>query len=146
MESSSGRALRERMRRIQAGEEPPPGIMQTLGMRLVALGEGRSRLEMDVDPGWHNPMGTLHGGIMCDLMDAAIGIATMSTLADDESFTTIEFKINFLRPVVAGRIIAEAQVINRGRRVAVLECTLTSPDGKLLAKLVGTNAILKPSP
>jgi len=144
MGEQPGRALRELMQTVQTGEKPPSGIMATLGMRLVAFGEGRSRLEMDVDPRWYNPMGTLHGGVMCDLMDAAIGIATMSTLADDESFTTVEFKVNFFRPAVAGRIVAGAQVVNRGRRLAVLECTLTSADGKLLAKLVGTEAILRP--
>ena len=49
-----------------------------------------------------NPMGTIHGGVLCDVADAAMGMAFFSTLGDGESFTTLELKINFLRPFWTG--------------------------------------------
>jgi uncharacterized protein (TIGR00369 family) len=63
-----------------------------------------------------NPMGTLHGGILCDIADAAMGVAFASTLAPDESFTTIELKINFFRPVWESVLKTEGKVVRRGEQ------------------------------
>jgi uncharacterized protein (TIGR00369 family) len=71
----------------------------------------------------HNPMGTLHGGVYCDLADAAMGYAYASTLAEGETFTTVELKINFFRPVRKGRLTAEARVVKAGRRWATSSAT-----------------------
>jgi uncharacterized protein (TIGR00369 family) len=60
-------------------------------------------------------MGTLHGGIICDIADAAMGMAYASLLRADESFTTVELKINFLRPFWSGRLVAKGKVIKKGR-------------------------------
>ena len=69
-----------------------------------------------------NPMGTLHGGILCDLADAAMGMAFFSTCAEGESFTTLELKINFLRPFWTGTLLAHGWVVQRGRTVGMTEC------------------------
>lgn len=87
-------------------------------------------------------MGSLHGGILCDIADAAMGIAFASTLAAGESFTTVELKINFLRPVREAQLRAEGRVIQRGRTVGYLECDVTDENGKLIAKSNSTCLVL----
>jgi uncharacterized protein (TIGR00369 family) len=88
-------------------------------------------------------MGTLHGGILCDIADAAMGIAFASTLAADESFTTLELKINFLRPVWEARLKAEGRVVRRGSSVGYIECEVTDEQGKLVAKAASTCLVLR---
>jgi hypothetical protein len=80
-------------------------------------------------------MGTLHGGILCDIADAAMGIAFASTLAPDESFTTVELKINFFRPVWQAQLKAEGAVVRRGHTIGYVECTIT--DGKPIGRESG---------
>ncbi len=116
--------------------------MTTLGMKLVSIGEGKAKVSLTVDQRFHNPMGTLHGGIMTDLADATMGIAVMSTLKDGESFTTLELKMNFLRPVIKGEISAEANVVHRGTKIAMVESVLKNDEGKDVARGTATQMIL----
>lgn len=118
-------------------------IAKTLGMKLVSFGDGRASFTMEVDERFHNPMGTLHGGIMTDLADATMGVALASLLSDGESFTTLELKINFLRPIVKGELRSEGKVVHKGRTVAVTEAALTNREGKEVARAVATQMILK---
>lgn len=91
-----------------------------------------------------NPMGTLHGGIVCDINDAAMGMSCASLLEEGESFTTLEIKTNFFRPVVDGLVEARAKVVNGGKTVVYLECDLVSiPGDKLIAKSTSTCMILR---
>ena len=85
--------------RIIAGEIELPPVAKLIGFNLRSVNRGRAVLDMEAGPQHWNPMGGLHGGILCDLTDAAMGIAYSSTLAEDEAFATVELKINFLRPV-----------------------------------------------
>ena len=117
--------------------------MKTIGMRLVKYGDGAATMTLNADRRFHNPMGTLHGGVMTDLADACMGIATMTTLADDESFTTLEVKMNFLRPVVEGVLRAEAKVVHRGRTVAMTEVVLKNHEGKDVARGTATQMVLR---
>ncbi len=87
-------------------------------------------------------MGTLHGGILCDLADAAMGVAFASTLQSDESFTTLELKINFLRPMWSGLLKAEAKVVSRGRTVGLVECRITDEKQRLIAQSNSTCMVL----
>src|SRR5262249_46670710 len=103
-----------------AGLDAP--IARVLGWTMTALAPGRATMEMDVDERLANPMGTLHGGVLCDLSDAAMGIAYASELERDESFTTLELKINFMKPVWRGHLRAEGKVVRRGRTVGLVEC------------------------
>ncbi len=112
-------------------------------MELTELGTGTARLEMDVSQKFYNPMGSVHGGIMTDLADACMGIAVISTLEKDETFTTLELKMNFLRPVFDGRLVATSKILHRGRTIALAESTVTNSEGKLVAKAVSTCMILK---
>ena len=88
-------------------------------------------------------MGTLHGGILCDIADAAMGMAFASTLAPEESFTTVELKINFFRPVWQAQLRAEGTVVQRGRTIGYVECTITDEENRLVAKAASTCMVLR---
>ena len=106
-----------------------------MGFTLDEAGDGRAVFHLESDPARHaNPMGTVHGGILCDVADAAMGVAYASTLAEGESFTTLELKVNFLRPVWRTRLRAEAAVVQRGRTVGLVECSVTDAEGRLVAR------------
>ena len=79
-------------------------------------------------------MGTLHGGIICDIADAAMGVAFASTLAEGESFTTLELKINFLRPVWKATLRAKARVVRAGKLVGLVECDVVDEKKRLVAR------------
>jgi uncharacterized protein (TIGR00369 family) len=125
-------------RRVQRGDAPPPPIGRLLGFVLNEIGPGRAVFEMEVDERHHNPMGTLHGGIYCDLADVAMGYAYAATLADGESFTTVELKINFFRPVRRGRLTAEARVVHGGSSLGYVECDVKDGEGRLVARAAST--------
>jgi uncharacterized protein (TIGR00369 family) len=128
----------ESARRVQRGEAPPPPIGRLLGFVLKVIEPGQAVFEMEADERHHNPMGTLHGGIYCDLADAAMGYAYAATLEDGETFTTIELKINFLRPVRRATLIAEAKVVKAGSSVGYVECDVKDQTGKLVARAAST--------
>jgi uncharacterized protein (TIGR00369 family) len=88
-------------------------------------------------------MGTLHGGILCDLADAAMGMAYFSTLEPGESFTTLELKINFLRPFWTGRLVARGRVVSKGRTVGMTECDVEDDVGRLVARATSTCLTLR---
>ena len=91
--------MMDQITKFISGELPPAPVGQLIGFKLVSAKEGEAVVELDADKRHANPMGTLHGGILCDIADAAMGIAYASLLEDDESFTTLELKINFLKPI-----------------------------------------------
>jgi uncharacterized protein (TIGR00369 family) len=122
----------------------PPPIAQLIGFELVELDSGRAVFQLEVDPARHaNPMGTVHGGVLCDLADAAMGYAYASSLALDETFTTVELKINFLRPVWRGRIYANAQLVSRGRTLGLVDCDIADASGNLVARASSTCMTLR---
>lgn len=118
-------------------------IGELLGFRVEEVAGGRAVGWMRAGPHHANPMGTLHGGVLCDLADAAMGMAFVSTLAPDESFTTIALSINFFRPVWQADLRAEGRVVNRGKNVGYVECDVTDQDGKLIAKATSTCVVLR---
>src|SRR5262245_35103068 len=118
-------------------------IARLIGFDVEEIGDGRAITTMDTGPQHANPMGTLHGGVLCDLADAAMGMAFAATLAADESFTTMSPNINFFRPVWHSRLLAEARVINRGKNVGYIECDINDQDGKQIAKANSTCFILR---
>jgi uncharacterized protein (TIGR00369 family) len=137
-------SLREYIRRLQAGNAEPPPVARLIGFQPREVEPGRAVVELDVDPERHtNPMGTLHGGILCDLADAAMGVAYAATLAEDETFTTLELKINFLRPVWAGRLTATGHLVQGGRTVGLLECDVVDAEGRLVARASSTCMTLR---
>jgi len=104
---------------------------------------GKAVFELEAGPQHANPMGTLHGGVLCDVADAAMGVAYASTLADAESFTTLELKINFLRPFRNGTLTATARVVKSGRTIGLAECDVTDAEGRLIARAMSTCMTLR---
>lgn len=133
----------ERIRKFQRGELPSGPISALLGLEIIAVEHGRLVLEMESGPEFANPMGTLHGGIITALADSAMGLAYASTLGDAESFTTLELKINFLKPVWSGRLSAEAQLKKGGSTVGLVECDVRDAGGSLVAYAVSTCMTLR---
>ncbi len=128
----------EQGQKVLRGELTAPPIARLLGFVMKLLEPGHAVFEMEVDERHHNPMGTLHGGIYCDLADAAMGLAYAATLGEGETFTTIELKINFLRAVRKATLTAEARVVRAGSTVGYVECDVKDAKGKLVARAAST--------
>jgi uncharacterized protein (TIGR00369 family) len=126
------------MQKMVSGELPPPPIARLLGFRAVSAEQGEAVFEMEVDERHWNPMGTLHGGVLCDIADAAMGFAYTTLLEEGETFTTIELKINYLRPVWKARLKAVARIVKKGRQIGLVECDVTDEKGKLVARASST--------
>ena len=123
----------------------PPPVATLIGFEPVQVEEGAATFRLEARRDRHaNPMGTVHGGVLCDLADAAMGVACASLLEQGESFTTLELKINFLRPVTDALLEARARVVHGGKTVVYVECdVLALPEGKLVAKSSSTCMILR---
>jgi uncharacterized protein (TIGR00369 family) len=121
----------------------PVPVAALVGFSVEPLGDGQALGWLDAGPQHANPMGTLHGGILYDVADAAMGIAFVTTLGLDESFTTMSLAINFFRPVWETRLRFEARVVNRSKNTGHLECDVTDPDGKRVAKATSTCMVLR---
>ena len=118
-------------------------VARLIGFEAKDVADGRATVTLSAGPQHANPMGTLHGGILCDIADAAMGMAFASTLAPEESFTTVELKINFFRPVWQARLRAEGTVVQRGRTIGYVECTITDEENRLVAKAASTCMVLR---
>src|SRR6266446_1647289 len=105
-------------------------VARLIGFEAKEIADGRAVVTLAAGPQHANPMGTLHGGILCDIADAAMGMAFASTLAPEETFTTVELKINFFRPVWEARLRAEGTVVQRGRTIGYVECTITDEENR----------------
>jgi uncharacterized protein (TIGR00369 family) len=114
-----------------------------IGVLPGPISHGRAIMELQTGPQHTNPMGTVHGGILCDLADSAMGIAFATTLDHSHTFTTLEIKINFLRPVWNSRLRAEGRVTAKGQTIGLVECEVRNEEGKLVAKASSTCMVLK---
>src|SRR5947209_13947080 len=128
----------EHGQKVLRGELTPPPIARLLGFVLMSIEPGHAVFAMEVDERHHNPMGTLHGGIYCDLADAAMGYAYAATLGQGETFTTIELKINFLRAVRKATLTAEARVVKARSTLGYVECDVKDQTGRLVARTAST--------
>jgi len=128
---------------MRRGELPEPPIATLLGIRLVAISLAQSTMEMDADKRHSNPMGTLHGGVICDLSDAAMGTAMATTLEEDETFTTLDLTAKYFKPIWNARIRATATVTKRTRTLGLIECDVRDDGGALVAKVFSTCMVLR---
>ncbi len=127
----------------QRGEVQGPAIARLLDMRVSEVEEGRVTMQMPVDERYGNMIGTLHGGVICDLADAAMGSAFATTCREGETYATVELKCNFLRPVWKSTLTAKAWVVSRGKTIGLSECEVTDDQNKLIAKLSCTLTVLQ---
>ena len=131
------------IRMVQNEELPPPPIATLIGFTVRSIEPGHPVMEMEAGPQHANPMGTLHGGVLCDLADAAMGMAYASSLDEGETFTTLELKINFLKPVWTGRLVATGRVVKGGDTVGLVECDVHDDKDRLVARASSTCMTLR---
>jgi len=127
----------------QRGEIPPPPIAQLIGFSLSAIEPGRAMIDFTAEARHANPMGTLHGGVLADIADAAMGMAYAALLDEGETFTTLELKINFTKPVWTGKLRAEGRVVSAGRTVGLVECDVRDAKDRLVAHATSTCMTLR---
>ena len=118
--------------------------MQTMNFALVEVAEGRAVFAMTPTEYHYNPIGVVHGGVAATLLDSAMGCAVNAALPVGMGFTTLEIKVNYLRPLTmaTGPVRAEGTVVHLGRRVAVAEASLSDASGKVYATASATCLIL----
>ncbi|HEY5319863.1 MAG TPA: PaaI family thioesterase [Galbitalea sp.] len=122
------------------GSIPPPPIIELMRMRPVAVEVGTVTFTCDPDESMYNPIGTVHGGLVCTLLDSVVGCAVQTTLPQGQAYTSLEIKVNYLRPVMAdtGQLTAVGIVTKPGRRAAFAEGTVMDSAGKLIATASST--------
>jgi uncharacterized protein (TIGR00369 family) len=136
---------REFLQGMIEGRFPRPPISRTLNFRLVEVGDGFAAFEGEPSEAVLNPLGIVHGGWALTLIDSATGCAGLSLLPAGSSFTTIETKANFSRPIAKdqGRLRCEAKVVSRGRQIISVESWVRDAQGKLFAHGTSTLMVLQ---
>jgi uncharacterized protein (TIGR00369 family) len=133
----------ELLQRMLRGEVPPPPVARLIGFELMEVEKDRAAFRLAVDERHSNPMGTLHGGILCDLADAAMGCAMATTLQPGQSYTTLELAISFVKPVWKATLSAHGRMVKRTRRLGLVECDVLDEKGSLVARAKSTCLILE---
>src|ERR1700694_227451 len=135
------------LKALQSGELPPPPIAVLMGMWISEASEGRVVFALEPAEYHYNPLGTVHGGVMATLLDSAMGCVVQSMLPAGTSYTTLEIKVNYVRPITSktGIVYCEGKIIHMGGRIATAEGRLTDANGKLYAHGTTTCIILRPS-
>ncbi|MCW2983387.1 MAG: hypothetical protein JWR63_957 [Conexibacter sp.] len=147
LEAGATRTGLEVMRAIMTGELPAPPVAQLLGFGIARVDEGSVMFSMDPLEAHQNPLGTVHGGIITTLLDSAMGCAVHTTLPAGGMYTTLELKVNFLRPSFAGgaTLLAQGTVLHRGSTAVLAEATITdAASTKKIAHATSTCLILPP--
>jgi uncharacterized protein (TIGR00369 family) len=122
----------------------PPPIARTLGFDLVDYSEHKATIEIVTDVAKHaNPMGTVHGGVLCDIADAVIETAHATGLGEGESFTRLDLQTNFFRPVWNDLLRAVAKRVHLGKTVSRYVSDILNSDGKLVAQVSSTVMTLR---
>lgn len=136
----------EYLRRMVAGEFPPPPIAHTLGFTLAELDEGRAVFALEPAEFHYNPIGMVHGGVAATLLDSAMGCAVHTLLPAGVGYTTLELKVNLVRAMTVdtGPTRCEGTVLHLGRTTALAEAKLTDAKGRLLAHATSTCMLLRP--
>lgn len=133
---------RDYIRLLLEGKAPPAPVMELVGFSLKSAERGHAVVEFEADERHHNPGGTLHGGVLCDVADGAMGFAFASTLEEGETFTTVELKIQFLKAIHKDKLRAEGRVVKRGRTLSYIEADVTDGEGNLVARASSTVVVL----
>jgi uncharacterized protein (TIGR00369 family) len=108
-------------------------FVRLMGMRLVSSGSGRSVMECRVRPVLRNSAGTLHGGAMGALVDMSVATALRSVMPLSSKMTTVEYKVNFLKPVPEGKVTAHGNILRLGRTIAVGASEIRNEAGDVVA-------------
>lgn len=130
----------EHLRAMRDGLLPPPPIAGLMGMDLTEVEPGRVTFTCHPDESAYNPIGTVHGGLVCTLLDSVAGCALHSTLPQGRGYTSVEIKVSYLKAVTArsGTLTATGTVVRAGSRVGFTEGTVTDASGALVATASST--------
>lgn len=118
-----------------------PPVIDLIGIELLECKDGAAHLALQTEPRHCNPMGIVHGGILCDLADAAMGVAVAAALQEGETFATVALHVSYFRPVQESRLTAVGKVVSRSRTVGHVECDITDEQGQLVARATSTCVI-----
>ncbi len=134
------------LRAIAEGRIAPPPVAALLGMGIVDVQPGLVTFSLEVGEHLYNPIGSVHGGVFCTLLDSAMGCAVHSTLGPGQAYTTLELKVNLVRALTLDtpNVVATGQVISAGRRVITASGQITGPDGTLYAHATTTCLAVEP--
>ena len=130
----------EYMQAVMKGEIATPPISRTLQFDLVEVGPGRAVFTCTPDESAYNPIGVVHGGLVCTLLDSAAGCALHTTLPAGKGYTSVEIKVSYLKAVrsTSGLLTATGTVVKAGSRVGFTEATVTDGSGALVATASST--------
>jgi uncharacterized protein (TIGR00369 family) len=125
---------------VAAGDLPPSPIAELMRMGLVEVGKGRIAFSCTPDASMYNPLGMIHGGAVCTLLDTAAACAMHTTLPEGVGYTSVEIKVNYLRAVTvaSGTLTAVGTVVKAGSRIGFAEAEVTDASGKLVATATTT--------
>jgi uncharacterized protein (TIGR00369 family) len=132
---------------IRDGTLAPPPIASLLGFDIAEVGEGTATFVVTPDEAAYNPIGSVHGGLVCTLLDSVTGCAVHTLLPAGTGYAHIDLQVSYLRPVHGhtGRLTANGWVTKPGRRVAFAQGEVVDPEGKLLATATASIAVMAPS-
>jgi uncharacterized protein (TIGR00369 family) len=144
LEQARSMSGREFLEAIRDGRLPAPPITRLLPFRLVEIDDGRAVFEAEPDLSLYNLIGTVHGGFAMTMLDSALACAIHSLLPRGSGYTTLETKVNFLRPILAdtGKVRAEGRAVHVGRRTGLAEGEIKDVSGKVLAYGTSTCLVL----
>ncbi|GAA1354665.1 PaaI family thioesterase [Arthrobacter rhombi] len=130
----------EYLQKMASGKLPAAPIASHMSMGLTHVSEGEVTFTSEPDASHYNPIGLVHGGLVCTLLDSALGCAVHTTLPAGLGYTSIEIKVNYLRPVSfdSGPLVCTGRVVKPGRRVAFAEGEVLDKDGKVVATASGS--------
>ncbi|RYE38554.1 MAG: PaaI family thioesterase [Hyphomicrobiales bacterium] len=133
---------------IFAGDLPSPPIGDTLGFIPIHMELGVAVFQGRPQRRHYNPLGTVHGGWFATLLDSAVGCAVHTTLPAGKGFTTLELKVNMIRPLTdqVPLVRAEGKIVHAGRQIATAEGRIVGPDGRLYAHATTTCLIFDHAP
>jgi uncharacterized protein (TIGR00369 family) len=136
---------REFLQAIVEGRLPPPPIVNLVGARLVSVGDGEALFRCTPDESAYNPIGVVHGGLLCTLLDTAAGCAVHTLLPAGVGFSSIEIKVSFLRVLRAGggEVEVHGQALRVGRQVAFAEAHARDGTGELVGHATTSIALLR---
>ena len=131
---------------IRDGVFPAPPIAQLMGMQLTEIEPGVVTFTVDPHESHYNPIGAVHGGIMCTLLDTVTGCAVHSTLQAGWAYTTVDINVSYLRPVTlgSGTLRFTGRVIKGGRRIAFTSAEGVDAAGALIATATSTLLVMEP--
>lgn len=138
----------EYLRKMAVGEIPPPPIAKLLGFAMAEVEEGHVTFEAEPAEFHYNPIGVVHGGLAATMLDSVMGCAVHSTLPAGAFYTTLEIKVNYLRPITidTGTVVAEGTLVHAGGRVATADGRMYAKEtGKLLAHGTTTCFVERPA-